>query len=224
MCTDYHYLNESIIKNLYPLPLILEIIDKVRKAKWFTKLDLWWGYNNVCIKEADEWKAVFAMHQGLFEPLVMFFRITNSLPTFHSMMNNILKEETDCTVVIVFIDDVLIFTESEEGHDEIVKKVLQKLKENDLFLKAEKCIFGAAEIEFLELIISPDRIKMDLIKVDVITSWPVSRQIKDVQVFLGLGNFYCWFIHNVSKIVFPLHNLTRKGVVWRWEKLQQRTF
>jgi len=124
MCTDYHYLNESIIKNLYPLPLILEIIDKVRKAKWFTKLDLWWGYNNVHIKEGNEWKAPFATCQGSFEPLVMFFRMTNTPPTFQSMMNNILKEVIDCSVVIIFIDDVLIFMESEEGHEKIVKKVL----------------------------------------------------------------------------------------------------
>ena len=82
MCTDYHYLNDWTIKNSYPLPLISEIIDKVRKAKLFTKLDLRWGYNNVCIKEGDEWKAAFATHQGSFEPLVMFFRMTNSPPTF----------------------------------------------------------------------------------------------------------------------------------------------
>ena len=150
--------------------------------------------------------------------------MTNSPPTFQSMMNDILKEEIDCSMVIVFIDDVLIFTESKEGHDEIVKKVLQKLKGNDLFLQAEKCIFGAAEMQFLRLIIGPDRIKMDLIKVNMITSQPVPRQIKDVQAFLGLENFYCQFIHNFSKIVFPLHNLMRKGVVWRWGELQQRTF
>ena len=140
------------------------------------------------------------------------------------MMNEILKEEIDRGVVIVFIDDILIFTESEEGHDEIVKEVLRKLRENDLFLKAEKCTFRAEEIEFLGLIIGPDGIKMDPIKVEAITSWPIPKRVKDVQVFLGLGNFYHRFIQNFSKIVFPLHNLTRKGVVWRWGELQQRMF
>ena len=140
MCTNYCYLTEGTVKNVYLLPLISEIIDKVGKAKVFTKLDLQWGYNNVRIKEGDEWKAAFTMHWGSFEPLVMFFGMTNSLLTFQGMMNDILKEEIDCGIVIIFIDDILIFMESEEGHDEIVKEVLKKLKENDLFLKAEKCI------------------------------------------------------------------------------------
>ena len=149
MCTNCRYLNEGMVRNAYLLPLISEIIDKVGKAKVFTKLDLQWGYNNVRIKEGDEWKAAFAMHQGSFEPLVMFFGMTNSPPTFQNMMNDILKEEINRRVVIVFIDNILIFTEREEGHEEIVKEVLQKLKENDLFLKAEKCIFSTFKIEFL---------------------------------------------------------------------------
>ena len=127
----------------------------------------------VRIKEGYEWKAAFAVRRGSFEPLVMFFRMTNSPPTFQGMMNNILKEEIDRGVLIVFIDDILIFMENEEGHDENVKEVLRKLKENDLFLKAEKCIFGAEEIEFLGLLIGPDGIKMDPIKVEAITSWPM---------------------------------------------------
>src|SRR5277367_2944244 len=209
MCTDYRYLNDWTIKNSYPLPLISEIIDKVGKAKRFTKLDLRWGYNNVPIKEGDEWKATFATCRGSFEPLVMFFGMTNSPPTFQNMMNDILKEEIDRGVVIVFIDNILIFMEGEEGHDEIVKEVLRKLKENDLFLKAEKCTFGAQEIEFLGLIIGPDRIKMDLIKVEAITSWPIPKRVKDVQAFLGLGNFYRRFIQNFSKIAF--HYITLRG-------------
>jgi Reverse transcriptase (RNA-dependent DNA polymerase) len=115
MCTDYCYLNKQSIKNTYPLPLISETIDKVGKVKVFTKLDLHWGYNNVQIKEGDEWKAAFATHHGSFEPLIMFFRMTNSPSMFQNMMNDI-----DCGVVIVFIDDILIYMETEEGHDDIV--------------------------------------------------------------------------------------------------------
>jgi hypothetical protein len=224
MCTDYRYLNEWTVKNAYPLPLISEIIDKVGMAKRFTKLDLRWGYNNVRIKEGDEWKAAFATRRGSFEPLVMFFGMTNSPPTFQNMMNDILKEEIDRGVVIVFIDDILIFTEGEEGHEEIVKEVLRKLKENDLFLKPEKCTFDATEIEFLGLVIGPDGIKMDPIKVEAITSWPIPKRIKEVQAFLGLANFYRRFVHDFSKVAAPLHNLTRKGVVWRWGETQQRAF
>ena len=105
-----------------------------------------------------------------------------------------------------------------------MKEVLQKLKENDLFLKAEKCSFSVKEIEFLGLIIGPDGIKMDPIKVKAITSWPVPKWVKDIQVFLGLGSFYRWYIKNFSKVAFPLHNLMRKNIVWRWGELQQQTF
>ena len=132
----------------------------------------------------------------------MFFWMTNSMPIFQGMMNDILKEEIDRSVLIIFIDDILIFMESEEGHDEIVKEVLRKLKENDLFLKAEKCIFGSKEIEFLGLFIGPDGIKMDPIKVEAITSWPMPTKVKDVQAFLGLANFYRRFVHNFSKIAY----------------------
>ena len=128
MCTNYHYLNEGTVKNVYLLPLISEIIDKVGTTKVFTKLDLQWGYNNVRINKGDKWKAAFTTCSGLFEPLVMFFRMTNSPPTFQGVMNDVLKEEIDWGMVIVFIDDILIFMES-KGHDEIVKEVLRKLKE-----------------------------------------------------------------------------------------------
>jgi len=105
-----------------------------------------------------------------------------------------------------------------------VKEVLRKLKENDLFLKAEKCVFGASEIECLGLIIGPDGIKMDPIKVEAITSWPIPRKVKDVQAFLGLANFYRRFVKNFSKIASPLHNLMHKEAVWRWGEKEQTTF
>ena len=117
MCTDCHYLNDWTVKNAYPLPLISEIIDKVGKAKVFTKLDLQWGYNNVWIKKGHKWKAAFATRRGSFEPLVMFFGMTNSPPTFQNMMNDVLKDVIDKGIVIVFIDDILIFTEDEEHHN-----------------------------------------------------------------------------------------------------------
>jgi Reverse transcriptase (RNA-dependent DNA polymerase) len=224
MCTNYCYLNKQTVKNAYPLPLISETIDKVGKVKVFMKLDLCWGYNNVQIKEGDEWKVAFATHHRSFELLVMFFRMTNSPSTFQNMMNDIMKDLIYHGVVIVFIDDILIYMETEEGHGNIMWEVLQKLQENDLFLKAEKCIFKAQVIKFLGMIISPDGIKMDLIKITAITSWPILKHIKDVQVFLGLANFYHCFVYNFSCVATPLHLLMRKGVVWRWGENQQNTF
>ena len=120
---DYRKLNDMTIKNSYPLPLISDIVGKLKKAKWFTKLDVRWGYNNVRIKEGDEWKAVFRTNRGLFEPLVMFFGLTNSPATFQTMMNSSFKDLIDEGVVIVYIDDILIFTEDLELHRKAVKRV-----------------------------------------------------------------------------------------------------
>jgi len=118
MVQDYHYLNKGTIKNNYPLPLIPELIDRIGNAKVFTKLDLRWGYNNVHIKEGDKWKAAFTCQDGTFEPLVMFFGLCNSPGTFQTMMNEIFHNMA--VVVMVYIDDILIFTMTEEGHDKIV--------------------------------------------------------------------------------------------------------
>jgi len=140
MVQDYRYLNSWMIKNNYPLLLISDLIDSIGKKRVFTKMNLRWGYNNVRIKEEDEWKAVFSMPEGSFEPMVMFFRSTNSLATFQAMMNDLLRDLAVKEKVAVFIDDVMIVTETEEGHDKIVKKVLRRLEENDLFVKPEKCV------------------------------------------------------------------------------------
>ena len=143
---DYRRLNNITVKNKYPLLLIQELVDKLKKAKYFTKLDVRWGFNNVRIKEGDEWKAAFQTNRGLFEPLVMFFGLTNSPATFQTMMNAIFREEINSGKVIIYMDDVLIFTETLEEHRELVKRVLGKFDENELFLKPEKCTFEANEI------------------------------------------------------------------------------
>src|SRR6266850_5603659 len=129
MVQDYWHLNEKTIKNNYPLPLIGELVDKVSKAKVFMKLDLRWGYNNIRIKEGDKWKAAFSTHIGSYEPLVMYFGLMNSPASFETMMNNILTDLIHEGVVVVYIDDILIFTKTMEGHKEIVKEVLKRLKE-----------------------------------------------------------------------------------------------
>ena len=137
---DYRYLNSWTIKNNYLLPLILDLIDSIRKKKVFTKMDLCWGYNNVRIKKGDEWKTAFSIPEGSFEPTVMFFGLTNSPATFQAMINDLLRDLVVEEKVAVFIDDMMIATETEEGHDKIVEEVLRRLEENDLFVKLEKCI------------------------------------------------------------------------------------
>ena len=135
---DYRKLNEMTIKNRYPLPLISELVNKLRGAKYFTKLDIRWGYNNVRIREGDEWKAAFRTNRGLFEPLVMFFSLTNSPATFQTMMNDILRELINEGKVIVYLDDILISTDNLEEHRALTKRVLKILQDNKLFLKPEK--------------------------------------------------------------------------------------
>ena len=126
--------------------------------------------------------------------------------------------------VIVYIDDILIFMKTEEGHDKIVMEVLCRLKENDLFVKPEKCFFKVWEVGMLSLIIGPDGIKMDPKKVEVITAWPIPTKVKEVQSFLGLVNFYRHFVNNFSKVAKPLHELTHKDMEWKWTDKCQDAF
>jgi len=139
MVQDYRYLNEWTIKNNYPLPLISDVLENIGTKKIFMKMDLRWGYNNMRIKEGDKWKAAFMTLEGLFKPTVMFFGLTNSPATFQAMMNELLRDLTNTGKVAVFIDDVIVGTETEEGHDELVAEVIKRLEENDLYVKPEKC-------------------------------------------------------------------------------------
>jgi len=134
-------LNAATVKNKYPLPLISELVSQLCGAKYFTKLDVQWGFNNIRIKPGDEWKAAFRTNRGLFEPLVMFFRMTNSPATFQTMMNNIFRTLITEGIVVVYLDDILIFTETEEEHEQAVQRVLEVLVEHKLFFCLEKCEF-----------------------------------------------------------------------------------
>jgi len=128
-----------MIKNNYPLPLISDVLEDIGMKKLFTKMDLRWEYNNVRIKEGDKWKAVFTMPEGSFEPTVMFFGLMNSPATFQAMMNELLRDLINTGKVAAFIDDIIVGTETEEGHDELVAEVIKRLEENDLYVKPEKC-------------------------------------------------------------------------------------
>jgi len=129
-----------------------------------------WGFNNVRIKEGDEWKGVFITHVGSFEPTVMFFGITNSPATFQAMMNEILRDLINEGKVVAFVDDVLVGMETEEGHDEIVDKILKRLEENGLYIKPEKYVWKVRKIGFLDVVIRPNRIEMEKEKVDGVLS------------------------------------------------------
>jgi Reverse transcriptase (RNA-dependent DNA polymerase) len=164
LCQDYWYLNNWTVKNSYPLPLISEIMDKLKGARYFTKLDVRWGYNNVRIRKGDEWKAAFKPKKGLFEPTVMFLGMCNSPATFQAIMDNIFMTMIDNRLVIVYMDDILIFADMRKELERITKLVLEKLREHDLFLKAKKCEFCQTRIEYLGIIIKEGRISMDAVK------------------------------------------------------------
>ena len=177
---DYRRLNSFTVKNAYPLPLIGDLVDKLKGAKYFTKADIRWGYNNLRIKEGHEWKGAFKTNRGLFEPLVMYFGLTGSPGTFQGMMNMKFKDFIDTGEVVIYMDDILIFTKDLDRHRELVKQVLQRLKECDLYVKPEKCAFEQESVEFLGLIVSHNQLRMDPVKVKGVLEWPTPRTVKEV--------------------------------------------
>jgi len=211
---DYRALNSMTVKNKYPLPLISELVSQLCEARYFTKLDLCWGFNNVRIKPGDEWKVAFQTNRGLFEPLVMFFGMTNSPATFQTMMNNIFQDLIAEDIMVVYLNDILIFTRTEEEHAKAIRQVLQVLQEHKLFLHLEKCEFCKEQIEYLGLVILENEVSMDPVKVVGVREWPTPENKTNVQAFLSFVNFYRRFIRDFSAKARPLFNLTRSEQVW----------
>ena len=158
---------------------------------------------------------MFTTHLGLFEPTVMYFRLTNLPATFQAMMNDLFRDMINKGDVATFIDDVLVATETEEEHDEIVKEVLRRLEENDLYVKPEKCVWKVREIGFLRVIMGPEGFQMEKKKVEGVTNWPTPQCVKDVQKFLRLANYYRQFVKDFAKIAKPLYQLVRKDEKWK---------
>jgi len=150
----------------------------------------------------------FTTHIGLFEPVVIFFKMMNSLATFQGMMNEIMRDLINKGKVAVFVDNVLVGTDSEEGHDEIVAEVLKRLEENDLYVKPEKCLWKVNKVNFLGVVMGQG--KMEEEKVEGVLNWPVLKMVRDVRKFLGLANYCRQFIKNFAALAKPLNILTRK--------------
>ncbi|KAF8761059.1 hypothetical protein RHS01_00629 [Rhizoctonia solani] len=223
LVVDYRKLNDVTHKNVYPLPRQDDLMAKLRHAKMFTKLDLRWGYNNVRIKEGDEWKTAFRTKYGLFEYLVMPFGLTNAPAAFQHFMNDLFRDLIDVTVVI-YLDNILIFSENPEDHPAHVREVLSQLMKNQLFCKLSKCHFHVTTVDYLGIVISPSGFSMDRKKVEAVTSWPQPRTVKQVQAFLGFVNYLRRFIPNFSSVARPLHNLTKKETPWSWGGPEEAAF
>jgi len=164
------------------------------------------------------------MHIRAYEPTVMYFGLTNFPTTFQTIMNDLFRDLINQGDIATFIDDILVATDTEEGHDKLVEEVLKRLEENDLFVKPEKCKWKVREVEFLGVIISPKGVEMQKEKIEGVLNWPVPRNIKEVQKFLGLANYYRRFIKDFAKIAAPLHVLVRKEQKWKWEEEQKEVF
>jgi len=221
---DYCALNAVTVKNRYPLPLISELVSQFHGARYFTKLDVCWGFNNVCIKPRDEWKTAFHTNRGLFEPLVMFFGMTNSPTTFQTMMNNVFRTVIAEGIVVVYLDNILIFMTTEEEHERAVWRVLEILTEHKLFLCPEKCKFHWKQIEYLGLVILENKVAMDPVKVAGVCEWPILENRTNVQAFIGFVNFYRRFIQDFSTIARPLFDLTHSDQAWNWGTKEQEAF
>ncbi|ESK83040.1 reverse transcriptase-rnase h-integrase [Moniliophthora roreri MCA 2997] len=207
-CQDYRDLNNGTIKNCYPLPLVTDLVDKLKTARVFTKLDLWNGYNNIQIKDGDQWKAAFKTPRGLFEPMVMFFGLMNSPATFQAFMNDILKDFIDEGWCVVYMDNILIFSDEINIHRLRMRHVLERLRENDLYLKLEKCEFEVAKTLFLGMVITPGHILMDETKLAGIKDWEAPKTVK--------GKY--------AELACPLHELTKKDTKFEWTKIRDIAF
>ena len=223
LCVDYRGLNKITRKNRYPIPLVGNLIDQLREAKIYSKIDLRAGYNNVRITDGQEWLTAFRTRYGSFEYLVMPFGLTNAPATFQYFMNDIFHDMIDVHLII-YLDDLLIYSKDEETHRHHVRQVLERLRQYNLHARPEKCEFHTKSVEYLGVIVSPEGVRMDPLKVKAILDWPAPTKVKELQSFLGFANFYRRFLDNYSGIVVPLTRLLRKNTPWRWGEKQQTVF
>ena len=202
----------------------MDIINRLRQARLFTKFNVRWGYNNIRIKAGDEWKAAFVTNRGLFEPQVMLFSLTNSPATFQALMNTIFADLVAQGKVAVYLDDILIYSHTTAEHRDVTHEVLRRLMDHDLYLHPEKCEFECTEVEYLGLVIHQGKVTMDPVKVQAVTDWPAPQNIRELHGFLGFANFYCRFIKNFAHLAQPLNDLTRKDARWSWNVSCRQAF
>ena len=222
LCIDYRALNRLTIKNGYPLPRIDDIFDQLHGAKFFTKIDLRSGYHQVRLAASSAALTAFRTRYGHFEFTVLPFGLTNAPGSFMSVMNHIFRDLLD-KFVIVYLDDILIYSKTIEEHSKHIEKVLMRLREQKFYGKLSKCYFAVTQVEYLGHIISSEGISVDQEKVKAISNWPRPKSKRDVQSFLGLVNYYRRFIKNCSGIAKPLTLLT-KNVSFSWNPSAEESF
>ena len=211
------------VKTKYPLPLIQEILNRLVKAKYFTKLNIVVVFNKIRMVEKEEWKTAFRTRYGLFESLVMNFGLCGAPSFFQNYINDIFHEHLN-TFCSAYINDILIYSKTKKEHTKHVQLVLQKLQKAGLQLDIDKCEFFVKEVKYLGLIITSEGIKMDQEKLSAVFDWSILENLKNIQSFLGFANFYRRFIRDFSKIAAPLNALIKKDIFFHWGLKQQKAF
>jgi len=220
---DYRPINEWTIKNRYPLPLIPQLIDRLGDVELITTVDIHWGYNMVWIVPEDQHKAAFVTNQGLFEPMVTFFGLTNSPTTFQTMIDTIFHEQIMRGTLMVYMDNIVVHTKRKpneleeqhlERHRELVREMLTILCKHNLYLNIEKCQFEQTDVDYLGVHVGGKHISMKEAKVEKVKDWKPPRNTTEVWCFLGFIGYYRYFIKAYSQIARPLLDLMKKTTSW----------
>ena len=215
MCVDYRSLNEVTIKNKYPLPMINDLFDQFEGATMFSKIDLCSGYHQLKIREQDIPKTAFTTRYGLYEYTFMSFGLTNTPAYFMNMVNKVFMEFLD-KYLVVFIDDILVFSKIKQEHEVHLHLVLEKLREHQLYAKFGKCEFWLDEVAFLGHVVSGNGVAVDPSKVAAVTEWETPTTLGEICSFLGLAGYYRRFIEKFSKIAKPMTELSTKEKKFVW--------
>jgi len=222
-CVDYHHLNAITMKHKHPMPVVDELLDEINGAQWFTKLDFSAGYHQIRMATGDEYKTAFKTHQGLYEFLVMPFGLTNAPATFQSLMNLIFASLLR-RGVLVFMDDILIYSRTLEEHVRLLQQVFQILDNHQFLNKRSKCLFAQSFVEYLGHVISAAGVATDPTKVDAVLRWPQPETVKQLRGFLGLTGYYRKFIQHYGLLARPLTELLKKGCQFQWTPQAEQAF
>nr|KYP59330.1 Retrovirus-related Pol polyprotein from transposon 17.6 [Cajanus cajan] len=223
MCCDCRAINNITIKYRHPIPRLDDMLDELHGSSIFSKVDLKSGYHQIRIKEGDEWKTAFKTKFGLYEWLVMPFGLTNAPSTFMRLMNHALR---DCIgrFVVVYFDDILIYSQSLSDHVDHLRQVLLVLRDNHLFANVDKCTFCVDNVIFLGFVVSKNGVHVDPEKIKAIQEWPIPTNVSEVRSFHGLASFYRRFVPNFSTLASPLNELVKKDVVFLWQEKHNLSF